>query len=590
MYTDGSRSVRFRLGPVGQLRVRVVTDEQEARLHKIAATLVRAGRASEGRVILPKAAAASPEDLAKIEQWVAKRPARSKAKGGPVTFQQLAERWVSGKLAEKHPDHVKLKKSVRDDRYRLAKLYETIGDVPLESFAIDDAERAMAALPTELEASSRRQYAQLISKVLKLAAFPCRIISQSPLPAGFLPKPRNGKAKGWLYPSEDALLLRSPAAPWRLRLLWGLLAREGLRIGEARALTWADLDLKRGTLRLDENKSDTPRTWALRPDVVRSLGAFKATVKALQALPDDLLVFEGLVCGQEPERARLLGELLAGEGLRIEDAQTLRWSDVDTKRGTLRLGARVFNPSKDAMQSLRTFKDVGKALRELSDGPDARVFEGLVLDGSASERLREHLQLAGVDRRELFTETSKRQPLRVHDLRATFVTLALAAGKSEAWVADRTGHKSSQMIAKYRRSARLATELHLGELGALDELLGLGTPETRNETGKGKAMQVSDSIVGRPGFEPGTYGLKEPASCSILLAGAAQDTETVSLQYPQTNTDQQRSSAFLSRPETEHVEAALAEALRAATAAGQWGVVAELAAELKARRENGGRS
>jgi hypothetical protein len=40
------------------------------------------------------------------------------------------------------------------------------------------------------------------------------------------------------------------------------------------------------------------------------------------------------------------------------------------------------------------------------------------------------------------------------------------------------------------------------------------------------------------------------------------------------------------------VEAVLADALRAATAAGQWGVVSELAAELKARREArmGGRS
>jgi hypothetical protein len=29
--------------------------------------------------------------------------------------------------------------------------------------------------------------------------------------------------------------------------------------------------------------------------------------------------------------------------------------------------------------------------------------------------------------------------MRVHDLRGTFVTLALADGKSESWVADRAG-------------------------------------------------------------------------------------------------------------------------------------------------------
>jgi hypothetical protein len=56
----------------------------------------------------------------------------------------------------------------------------------------------------------------------------------------------------------------------------------------------------------------------------------------------------------------------------------------------------------------------------------------------------------------------ERQPIRVHDLRASFVTLAVAIGKSEAWLTDRTGHKSSAMIARYKRTARLAEELNLG--------------------------------------------------------------------------------------------------------------------------------
>jgi len=43
------------------------------------------------------------------------------------------------------------------------------------------------------------------------------------------------------------------------RLLWGFLTREGMRAGEAIALTWADLDLKRGRVRLDQNKTDDPQ-------------------------------------------------------------------------------------------------------------------------------------------------------------------------------------------------------------------------------------------------------------------------------------------------------------------------------------------
>jgi integrase len=54
--------------------------------------------------------------------------------------------------------------------------------------------------------------------------------------------------------------------------------------------------------------------------------------------------------------------------------------------------------------------------------------------------------------------------LWTHNLRTTFITLALAAGRSETWVADRTGHKSSQMINRYRQAARTATEIGLGWL------------------------------------------------------------------------------------------------------------------------------
>jgi integrase len=57
--------------------------------------------------------------------------------------------------------------------------------------------------------------------------------------------------------------------------------------------------------------------------------------------------------------------------------------------------------------------------------------------------------------------------MRGHDLRATFVTINLANGKTETWISDRTGHKSSQMIARYRRMARTHAELNLGDLTPL---------------------------------------------------------------------------------------------------------------------------
>ena len=68
--------------------------------------------------------------------------------------------------------------------------------------------------------------------------------------------------------------------------------------------------------------------------------------------------------------------------------------------------------------------------------------------------------------------------IRVHDLRGTFVTLSLANGRTEAWVADRTGHRSSVMINRYRRAARTATEPGLGLLAPLNEAM---TPPARGQ-------------------------------------------------------------------------------------------------------------
>src|SRR5690606_39831520 len=79
-------------------------------------------------------------------------------------------------------------------------------------------------------------------------------------------------------------------------------------------------------------------------------------------------------------------------------------------------------------------------------------------DVCSSDLFRADLRAAGIDRGELFEATKARLAIRVHDLRGTFVTLALANGKTETWVADRTGHRSSTMINRYRRAARTRSE------------------------------------------------------------------------------------------------------------------------------------
>src|SRR5208337_974438 len=122
---------------------------------------------------------------------------------------------------------------------------------------------------------SRRHYAQSLRKLLVYAVYPLRLLPVLPIPKGWLPKPTSDKAKGWVYPGEDLALMRCRKVPLPRRVFYGLLVREGMRVSEALSLTWSDLDLEHGVIRLDMNKTEDPRSWVLGEDVARALDAWR---------------------------------------------------------------------------------------------------------------------------------------------------------------------------------------------------------------------------------------------------------------------------------------------------------------------------
>jgi len=134
----------------------------------------------------------------------------------------------------------------------------------------------------------------------------------------------------------------------KVPLFCGFLAREGMRsVSNGLELTWWDLALKRGVIKLDENKTSDPRAWTLDP------GTVCAVALMAQSSPADGTVF--------PQAA--------GKGARYSE----------------------FPPAL----------------------------------------LRAALLEACLKRPELLEEDAGCGPIRVHDLRATFATLALGCGRSE---------------------------------------------------------------------------------------------------------------------------------------------------------------
>ena len=306
--------------------------------------------------------------------------------------------------------------------------------VPLPNFTLDHALAVMSALPEGQASATRRQTAQLLHRLLGLAVFPARIMGANPLPRGFLPSAKSEKAKQCLYPTEDAALLGCCEVELAYRVLFGFVAREGTRRSEAKNLRWCDIDLERGAVTLDDNKTNDPRSWALDASVL--------------------------------------------EAMRV-------WWKLSGH-----------------------------------PGPDEPVFP--VDTNRLAEVLRDALRVAGVNRPALFEKSRARLPIRAHDLRGTFVTVALANGKTEAWVADRTGHRSSQMINTYRRTARTYAELGLGELAPMVEAI----PELAEAVSNGlitafasdpKASEVAQlpEIVGGPSWtRTRSQWIKNAATCA----------------------------------------------------------------------------
>ncbi len=183
----------------------------------------------------------------------------------PVTLASFATSWTEGELHARWPDHVPPKDArgaAADARVFRKYINPHIGSKALERVTLEDADRVLANLPAHLSPVSRRAVAQALHRALALAVYPARHMRESPIPKGWLPKLKRSKAFTFVYPEEDAALLAHTDVPLVRRLFFGVLAREGMRRDELADLRWDDLDLQRGMVRLDVNKTDDPRAWA----------------------------------------------------------------------------------------------------------------------------------------------------------------------------------------------------------------------------------------------------------------------------------------------------------------------------------------
>lgn len=321
--------------------------------------------------------------------------------------------------------------------------------------------------------------------------------------------------------------------------------------------------------------------------------------KAKQFLwPSEFLRF--VTCDRVPLRWRRAVAVAIYTYTRDGELRAMRWQDgdVDLEHGVLSI-TRAFNRRTRGIKETKTghtrrFAIEPELLPLLKAMHEEKCGEGPVVPLASERAMARNLRLwlwkAGVRRPELHEGSPTRKPLTWHDLRATGATWMAVRGDDPLKIKQRCGHTTFSTTEIYIREAEAVRE-GFGDVfpalpaSLLDRSGGFGSVSSRDET---SAMDPAENKL----FEAGWTGLERESAnraprekkAGSSSGVAAVPSEPVRVQTPRSETEQPKPLGQTKDERVDALEAALADAITKATAAGEWATVAQLAGELEARR------
>lgn len=189
---------------------------------------------------------------------------------GP-TFHVFASEWLAARAQEGLA-----KRTIEDYRWALTHhLLPFFADYRLSAITVRDVDRYKTAKAAEriLGANQINKTLTRLSQILAVAV-EYDLIAANPAAGKRRRLKSTRPRRSWVEPEQLMALLES--APGYRRPLLATLAGAGLRIGEALALRWSDVDLATGTLRVLRSKTDAGvRIVDLTPALREELAAHK---------------------------------------------------------------------------------------------------------------------------------------------------------------------------------------------------------------------------------------------------------------------------------------------------------------------------
>ena len=185
--------------------------------------------------------------------------------------------------------------------------------------------------------------------------------------------------------------------------------------------------------------------------------------------PDELTAL--LACDAIPLARRVYYALATYTGLRKSSLRAFTWASLDFHNLTImslksKNGVpQIFAQADSLLPGLETLMTLMRRYYEYLNCPSTNAAVINISDlklkrkDAEAETLRSDLKTAGIGRPQLFSDSDQIEPLRFHDLRATFITWAKRAGKGDGWISDRSGHITKDQMDRYDRGARMLADL-----------------------------------------------------------------------------------------------------------------------------------
>jgi integrase len=280
---------------------RISTKEtNRARARKIAEAFERVARTKSTKLHVKRVIEALHAELGGGE------PAAS------VSLADFADQWLAAKRPEVAP------RTYGFYREGIAKLVSFLGpkaDAPLDELSKADLVAFRAARSTRVSASSANADLRVVRMLLLTA---CRdgVVSENPAQFVESVRQRNGEKaqqrRAFTVPELQAVL--SVADPeWRSMILFGVYT--GQRLSDIASLSWANIDLLKGELRLTTQKTGRLLILPFAPPLVRHLEAIPSSDDPSTPLHPRAAAAIART-GRAAALSNQFGDLLADAGLR----------------------------------------------------------------------------------------------------------------------------------------------------------------------------------------------------------------------------------------------------------------------------------